>query len=155
MAKTLGMDVGQRVRDLSCEPHYAFQITSSVEQPTGRSRAVGHFWVLGRVQDCGGPCGATTASKSSLDDVSQGRPAEIGHADALESRALVLEYGMHGNDVGVVQPAQGVGFGDIALEQLDHHLPAAQRAILRSVHAGKRALSQLVFEEEAADHCAR
>ncbi len=87
-------------------------------------------------------------------DVRQGEPAEIRHAEQVEVRGRVGPVGVDRNDVRVLEPGEGLGLSRAGSGDLQGHGAVGKLTLLGQEHAGKRPSAQLLDEPEAGDRLA-
>ncbi len=79
-------------------------------------------------------------------NLGEGPPAEVGHANGAKPGPLILVDGENRYDVGVLQPGQGVVLAPLGGGDLQDHRPAGQVRLLREVHPGERPAAQRLAE---------
>ncbi len=85
----------------------------------------------------------------------QGEPAEIRHAEQMESPRRVGAIGVDRDDMRVLQSGQGLGLARAEAGDLDHDGSIGQSSLLGAEDAGERPAPQLIDEAEAGDGLAR
>ena len=85
-----------------------------------------------------------------LQHLGQVRAAEVGHAEQPKAGRGVVPDGMHGDDVRVLEPGQGLGLVPLGRRDLQGHEPPPQAGLAGEEDAGERPAAQLGDQPESA-----
>ena len=104
--------------------------------PTGRSWPVAPGLEPVERVDERGP--GTRGRRGRLgQDPSQGQPAEVRHAEEMEPSRRVGTVGVDGDNVGMLQPCQGLRLARAEPGDLEHDRPIGQPELLGAEHPAK------------------
>jgi hypothetical protein len=159
------VDVGQRVGQLHAELHDPLDVSKPVQQRPGVGQGVLLRRLVGthtRPGDGTEDCGRTGQRRRRVrpsvprrlqvaHDGEQGGVAQVGHADHGQAGLPVHPGGMHGDDVGVVEPAQGPALAGAPPRHLEDDQAVADVRLPGQEHLGEGAASQPPQQLTAAE----
>ena len=122
--------------------------------PPGRSRPIAPGLEPVERRDEAGP-GSCGHDGRIGQDPGQGQPAEVGHAEEMEPARPIGAIGMHRDDVGMLEPRQGLRLAGAEPRDLEHDRAIGQPELLGAEDPGERAPAQFLDQPEAADDLAR
>ena len=125
-------------------------------RPPGR-RAGGHTVVrlepIERLDQ--GAARSFLLAQAVLQDLGQCGPAEVGHAEQVEPGRPVDPMGMHRDDVGMLEPGQGLRLAGAAPADFQRDGPIRQLPFPGEEDPRERAATQLLDQVEPGDRLAR
>ncbi len=98
--------------------------------------------------------GANGPDLGPVEDLEERDPAEVGHAEQMQAGGRVGPVGIDGNDVGVLQPRQGLRLARAGPRHLEGNGPIGQMLLLGQVNPRECTSSQLLDQPETRDRLA-